>query len=359
MNLTLDEMQRDLAGLAAQIFAGRSKPDRIEQVEASSDGFDRDLWRELADAGLLGVPVPEANGGLGFGSVDLGLVCEELGRVVAPVPLVPTLCAALLIGAHGSPEQRETWLPGVVDGSSVFAIAAPQSVGALHYDGRTLSGTVVGVAWAHVASAVLIPYGDTVFAIDPGGDGVTGERARTTGNEVALTLTLDVVTAETIGGPGSARWLHERWLTALASTQAGVTDGALRLTASYTSAREQFGKPLSTFQSVALRAADAYLDSVAIQSTARQAAWLLDAGEDATLAVLTAAWWAAEGGQHCVHETQHLHGGMGADITYPVHRYFLWGKQIELLVGGASALLAELGAALTDRPDAGDSIVLP
>ena len=130
------------------------------------------------------------------------------------------------------------------------------------------------------------------------------------------------------------------------------------MTAAYTSSREQFGKPLSTFQSVALKAADAYLDTTAIQSAARQAAWSLDAGADATLAVLTAAWWAAEGGQHCVHLTQHLHGGMGADITYPVHRYFLWGKQIELLLGGASALLAELGDVLVSRPEAGDSVVL-
>jgi len=89
-----------------------------------------------------------------------------------------------------------------------------------------------------------------------------------------------------------------------------------------------------------------------------QAAWSLDAGVDAALAVQTAAWWAAEGGQHCVHVTQHLHGGMGADVTYPVHRYFLWGTQIELLVGGGSALLASLGDALADRPDAGDALVL-
>ena len=89
-----------------------------------------------------------------------------------------------------------------------------------------------------------------------------------------------------------------------------------------------------------------------------QAAWAIDNQSDAALEVLTAAWWAAEAGQHCVHLTQHLHGGMGADITYPVHRYFLWGKQIELLLGGASALLAELGDALDRHPYAGDAVVL-
>jgi acyl-CoA dehydrogenase len=359
MNLTLDETQNDLAGLAAQIFAGRGKPEQIEQIEATEDRFDRDLWRELADAGLLGVAVPEAHGGLGFGSVELGLVAEQLGRVVAPIPFLATACAAQLIAAVGSTEQQHRWLPGVIDGSALLAVAAPQSVRSLTRDGDKISGELVGVAWAHVADALLIPWQGSVLLIDPSGDGVTAERGTTTAREVALTMTLDAVVAETVGDAAAADLLHQRWLTALANMQAGVTDGALRLTASYTSTREQFEKPLSTFQSVALKAADAYLDATAIQSAARQAAWLLDAGHDATLAALTAAWWAAEGGQHCVHITQHLHGGMGADITYPVHRYFLWGKQIELMVGGASALLAELGDALADRPDAGDSIVLP
>jgi acyl-CoA dehydrogenase len=358
MNLTLDETQRDLAGLAAQIFAGRGKPEQVEAIEASDEAFDRELWRELAEAGLLGVAVPDAHGGLGFGAVELGLVCEQLGRVVAPIPLVATACAAMLIAESGTAEQQQRWLPGVGDGSTVLAVAPPQSVSRLTVDGDTVSGELVGVAWVHIAGGLLIPHDGRVFLIDPAHSGVTAQRARTTAREVAQTLTLDYVPAETVGDAGAAQWLQQRWLTALANTQAGVTDAAVRMTAAYTSSREQFGKPLSTFQAVALKAADAYLDATAVQSAARQAAWTLDAGNDATLAVLTAAWWAAEAGQHCVHMTQHLHGGMGADVTYPVHRYFLWGKQIELLTGGASALLAELGESLADHPDAGDAVTL-
>jgi len=109
---------------------------------------------------------------------------------------------------------------------------------------------------------------------------------------------------------------------------------------------------------VALKAADGYVDARVIAAAALQAAWALDTGIDAMLPVLTAAWWAAEGGQHCVHITQHLHGGMGADVTYPVHRYFLWGTQTELLLGGGSRLLALLGDALAERSDAGDALVL-
>jgi acyl-CoA dehydrogenase len=163
--------------------------------------------------------------------------------------------------------------------------------------------------------------------------------------------------AQTLGA-GAASWLVARARVALSAVQAGVTDAAVRMTATYTSEREQFGKPLSTFQSVALKAADTYLDATVIRATAFEAAEAIDRGDDAELETLTAAWWAAEAGQHCVHLTQHLHGGMGADVTYPVHRYFLWAKEIELRLGGASALLAELGEALDRRPDLGDVVVL-
>ncbi len=359
----LSETQRDLSGLAADVFGRNGSPEQVTKAEETADGFDPDLWTALGDAGLLGVAMPEAAGGLGFGITELALVCEQLGKVVAPVPLITTALTGMVIAEHGTVEQTARWLPGLADGSVLAAIAPPQSVADLRTDGDppTVSGNLIGVPWAHVATLLLVPYGGRLYLIDPASPAVTAERGITTSRAVALDLQLNGVAAEPLGGDGAAEWLRQRWLTLLAATAAGVTDGAVRLTASYTSAREQFDKPLSTFQGVALKAADAYLDSTAIRAAARQAAWKLDnsgGGSAALLEVLTAAWWAAEAGQHCVHLTQHLHGGMGADITYPVHRYFLWGKQIELLTGGASALLAELGEALVSRPEAGDAVVL-
>jgi alkylation response protein AidB-like acyl-CoA dehydrogenase len=140
----------------------------------------------------------------------------------------------------------------------------------------------------------------------------------------------------------------DRALLGLAALQVGVCEEALRLAAEYTSQRQQFGKPLSAFQGVALKAADAYIDTEAIRVTVLQAAWKLSVGRPATADVLVAKWWASEGGQHAVHVTQHLHGGMGADVDYPVHRYFLWGKQIEDTLGGASATLARLGDVIAE-----------
>lgn len=358
MNSSLTETQRDLIGLAADVFSRRAAVEQVTTAEATPDAFDHELWQELARTGLTGLVVPESDGGLGFGMVELALVCEQLGSAVAPVPLLPTACAALAIDARGSDEQRKSWLAGLADGTVKAAIAPSQSVLDLSLEDGKVTGQVTGVAWAHVADILLIPVGDEVIVVEPSGQEVGAQRGVTTAREIALDLHFSAAPYETLGGPGTAGWLRDRWLVALAATSAGVCDAAVKLTASYTSQREQFEKPLSTFQGVALKAADAYLDVTAIRAAARQAAWALAEGNDATLEVLTAAWWAAEAGQHCVHITQHLHGGMGADITYPVHRYFLWGKQIELLTGGASALLAELGDALEERPEAGDAVVL-
>jgi alkylation response protein AidB-like acyl-CoA dehydrogenase len=135
----------------------------------------------------------------------------------------------------------------------------------------------------------------------------------------------------------------------LCALQVGVCESALTQTAAYLNTRRQFGRPLSTFQGTMLRAADAAIDIEAMRVTWQYAAWLYDTGRDAAASARVAKWQASERGQRAVHATQHLHGGMGADITYPIHRYFLWGKQIELLLGGPSAQLSKLGAAIAER----------
>ena len=259
-------------------------------------------------------------------------------------------------------------LASAVSGEQRYVVVPPPSVNAVVHADR-VTGTLLGVPWAHVADRLLVAIGADVVLLDPTSDGVTVTRGETTARQVSLDVALSDVVVERIGGADAARLLRNCWWALLAAMQAGVTDAAVRLTASYTSGREQFGKPLSTFQGVALQAADAYVDSRAIDAVALQAAWSLDAelsgapdvsdgSVDATLSVLTAAWWASEAGQRCVHLTQHLHGGMGADITYPVHRFFLHGKQNELMCGAASSLLASLGDALAERPLAGDAVHL-
>jgi alkylation response protein AidB-like acyl-CoA dehydrogenase len=348
MEFVLREEQEELRALAAAIFGDSATRERLKRVEATDDRFDRELWQVLGAAGLLGAVVPTELGGKGLGLVELALLCEQHGRYVPFVPLPWTAAAALAIAAHGTADQRARWLPGACRGELVLTAALPASVNVAVEDGH-LSGAVTGAPYAHVAAAILVAVDGSLYAVDPTSPGVALVPAETTALEIAGNLILDGAPGERLGTVGAGTWMWERLAVALAGVQAGVTGAALRMTADYVSTRRQFGRPLSSFQGVALTAADGYIDTAAIWTTVLNAAWRLDRGDDAAAEVLTAAWWAAEGGHRCVRLTQHLHGGVGADVDYPVSRYFLWGKQIELMLGG-SATLARLGDLLAMTP---------
>jgi acyl-CoA dehydrogenase len=301
--------------------------------------------------------------------VETCLVLTQQARVVAPVPLwASVVCGALTIAAAGTEAQRAEWLPAVASGDSVLTAAlaevgvndplrpqvqaTPDGADAV---GRwRLDGFKPSVPAAHVAARVLVPAvtpdGVALFLVDPNGPGVGAERAVTTNREIHSHLTFAGAPAELLGdlddGARTLAAMVDRALLGLCALQLGACEAAIEHAASYTSDRVQFGKPLSAFQGAEIRAADAFIDTEAIRVTLLQAAWKVDVGRDASSDVLVAKWWASEGGQRVVHHVQHLHGGMGADIDYPVHRYFLWGKQIEDTLGGASATLSRLGKRL-------------
>jgi alkylation response protein AidB-like acyl-CoA dehydrogenase len=376
MDFSFTEEQEALRDLARQIFTGRSTVERVVEIErCTDDRLDHDLWHDLAAAQLLGVTIPEAHGGLGFSILELTLVLEQQGRVVAPVPLLACLVlGALPIAEFGSAEQKQRWLPAVADGQ-VFVTGAFAERGANNArrssvratpvtDGWSLSGVKIAVPAAHVASAALVPAetpdGLTVFVVDSAAAGLTRVRHETTARDVQCALELDdvvvgrdAVLGEVGGGAAIAEWTVERADVASAALALGCCEAALELTAQYTSERQQFGRPLSTNQGVAIRAADAYIDIDCMRVTLWQAAWRLGQGLDARDEIAIAKYWSAEGGQRVVHATQHLHGGMGADIDYPVHRYFLWVKQLENSFGSGPQHLARLGrsiaAAATNR----------
>ena len=146
-----------------------------------------------------------------------------------------------------------------------------------------------------------------------------------------------------------AEWIGTRAATALGFIQLGVLSDALRRTAAHTVERKQFGKPVAGFQAVAHRAADAYIDVEALRSTAWQAAWRMSESLPAEAAVASVAWWACEAGHRVGHACQHLHGGAGADLDAPIHRYFLWARQVELCLGGSNRILARFGASLSNQ----------
>jgi alkylation response protein AidB-like acyl-CoA dehydrogenase len=372
MQFELDEDLVAVRDLTEKIFGDRAEVERVREVEAAEGGHDRELWRVLADAGVLGIPLPEEAGGAGMGMLGLITLLEQQGRRVALIPLWAALAtAALPIAQFGTPQQVERWLPGFVDGSVVLTgafdpppgrvvtVTGEREAGSLR-----LSGQLVSVAGAEVAEAVLVPVGlpfgeIAVVLVPTNRPGVTVSPLSVTSRESNAAVDLDGVAVsadEVLPGDGAeiVRWTRRRARVALSAVQLGVCAEALQMTARYTSERVQFGRPLSTNQAVAVRAADAYLDTESIRLTTQRAAWLMDLGqEEAEAASLVAKWWASRGGLRVVHATQHLHGGMGADIDYPIHRYFLWGRQIAFTLGSSDAISAELGNALERGGDIG------
>jgi alkylation response protein AidB-like acyl-CoA dehydrogenase len=369
-----DELQA-ISDLAAQILGDKVTQARLKEIDRGDGGrFAPDVWQALADANLLGIALPEADGGSGFGILEACLVLEQVGRTVAPVPYFATVVlGALPLAEFGSAEQRAAWLPGVVSGETLLTAAlceegayvvpdAPSVSATPTADGWVLDGQKWFVPSADTAARILVPartpHGATIVAlVDPGASGVTLEPLLTTSGLPESALALDrvaVPAADVLGDEASGAdivaWITDRAIVGVCALQAGVCDAALALTATYTSQRKQFDTPIATFQAVAHRAADAYIDTQGVRFTMWQAAWRLAEGHPSADAIDVAKFWAADGGQRMIHAAQHLHGGIGVDTDYPLHRYFRWSKHLELTLGGATEHLRRLGARLAADP---------
>ncbi|HZQ59637.1 MAG TPA: acyl-CoA dehydrogenase family protein [Acidimicrobiales bacterium] len=351
MEFTLTEEQEAVAQVAATIFDDLATPARVKEVERSDDRVDRHLWSALTTAGLVGIAAPEAIGGAGLGMVELALVLEQQGRRVAPVPLLWSALAAMAL-ARSEVAGARALAERAVAGDAVLTCAlgtagapgGPGGASGITLAGGRLSGDALAVPYAHLAERVVLAAGTTLVLADPGD--AAREVAEATDHQLVTHLRFDGAPADVIGGPDAVTWVTQRAFVGIAALQLGVAEEALAQAAAYTSSRFQFGKPLSSFQSTSARAADAYIDIEAMRVTMLQAAWRLDNGLDPGTAVEVAKWWAAEAGERVVQAVQHMHGGLGADVEYPVHRYFLVGKQLADTLGGASAHLAAIGAAL-------------
>ncbi|MFI9627551.1 acyl-CoA dehydrogenase family protein [Streptomyces sp. NPDC052042] len=355
MDFTPTEEQAAAQGLAARIFRDLSTHERLA---AAGTGTDTGLWKELCAAGLTAA-VEE------IGLLGLVLLLEEQGRVTAQVPFAASSVYGLLaIAEHGTDEQRERLLPPLRDGMEAAAGAFP-SRGGIRADGEgRLSGGTACVPWLRDASMVLVADADRrLWIVRTDGPGVVMEPVETTAPWSAARLVLDGAPGERLGGAGAREQVrpyddaraYEKVLAAsriaFAGLQAGVCAGSLALAVAHTNSREQFGRPLSTNQAVLMRAADAHMDTEAIRVTAYEAAWRRDSGLPYAAQALTAAWWASEAGKRVVHAGQHLHGGAGADVEHPVHRHFLWGRQLDAHLGCGSEVLQELGALLASAEE--------
>jgi 3-oxocholest-4-en-26-oyl-CoA dehydrogenase beta subunit len=361
MDFTFTKEQEELRGLARRILGDRVTRERLQEIVLGPDSFDRELWGELGRAHLLGVALPEDVGGSGYGLIELCVLMEEAGRAVAPVPLVSSLAmAALPVAQFGSEELRKELLPSVAAGEAVMSAAITE--GDLHAAGGAFrarrdgdrwrfDGGVSGIPSGDAATRVLVPAsgadGAILALVDPRRDGVSIEpQVSTTGRRRFLVELNDVLVDEddVLGGNDVLSWTVDRALVSIAAMQLGAAERALRITADYVSGREQFGKPLGAFQAVQQRIADCYIDVEALRWTMWRAAWRLAEGLPASGEVAVSKFWAAETGYRVLAAAQHLHGGVGVDVDYPIHRYTLLAKELELWLGGANRHLERLGA---------------
>ncbi|WP_028935386.1 acyl-CoA dehydrogenase family protein [Pseudonocardia spinosispora] len=343
MDFEIDEEAKDVAALAGEILG------REHDADAA--------WTALAKAGLLTLPVPERLGGAGLGVFEVGVLLTEVGRSGLDIAALETLALGVLPIARLGTEAQRTELLGVVTDSAEVLTAAlhepsaplpsrPRSRATRDGDGWRVSGTLVGVRRAREAYRVLVPatldgVGAGVLLVDPRAAGVTLTDTVNSARTPEATVRLADVKADGLLGEdttgATVTELHRFALVGACAIADGVLAGALDLTATHLGEREQFGRPLATFQAVAQQVADVYLASRTLHLASLAASWQLDPYD-----VEVAAYWLTEQVLPALHTCHHLHGGVGVDMSYPLHRHYSQAKDLVRFVGGAAHRLEEL-----------------
>lgn len=372
MDFTLTEAQQDLARLTAEVTGKLVTADKLRELDRNTDAegnatvrFDKELWRNLAETGVLSAALPEAVGGSDFGVLEQTSILRELGKSVAAVPYLPSIVlGAGALARFGSEAQRELAAEAAT-GDTIVTVALTEErnwepakpVTTADQNGSwRLSGVKIAVPYARQASRILVPATVSgvaaVFLVDTADATVHIQDQLVTDRSPEAEVELAGAPAELVGtleqGPEILRWLLEHAWLGLAAQQLGTLERGLELVADYAREREQFNRKIGSFQAVAQRLADAYIDVQAVRLSVQQAAWRLAEGVDATAEIHTAKFWAADAGHRIAHTVVHVHGGVGIDRDHIVNQYFTAAKHNEFALGGASDHLRALGGILAD-----------
>jgi alkylation response protein AidB-like acyl-CoA dehydrogenase len=374
MDFGFTEEQDDLAGLAKRILEDKVTEGVLREADQAEVRFDRGIWSALADAGLLGVSLPAEVGGGGYGLVEQAVVLEQVGRTLAPVPVVPSIVlGASPIATFGTDEQRTRWAAPAAEGRIVLTAALsepgnrdllrPALTATPEGDGFRLDGVKTTVPVGTIADAIVVsaatPDGrPVVVVVEQGATGLTVERQVVTNKDGAAQLTFDgvIVGADgVLAGPDAGadvlRSIVERGTVGWCAQQLGVLGRMLEMTADYTKERKQFDVAIAMFQAVGHRLADAYIDVEGLRLTLWQAVWRLEESLPASTEVEVAKFWAADAAHRVGHACVHVHGGTGIDEDYPVHRYFIAAKAIEFALGSATDQLLAIGRTFAATPE--------
>jgi alkylation response protein AidB-like acyl-CoA dehydrogenase len=324
----LTDDQRDIQRTARELLGSRATPERVRE-HAEAARVDDALWRELAELGWPGIAVAEEHGGQGLGAVELAILCEELGRTVAPVPFLPTVLAATMIEHAGSDDQRARWLPGLASGELTGALADSAEL----VPGGDGADVIVLVA---SGEARLLESAEPLASIDP-----TRPAARVAADGTGEPL------------PGDIAPALDRALVAVAAELVGVSERALEMTVAYVKERKQFGTPVGAYQAVSHRCAQMLLDTERARAAVSFAAWAADAdparlGEAAAMAKAAAS----DAGRDVTAAAIQLHGGIGFTWEADVHWLYKRAQIDAALLGGARTHRARLARIVAGRAEA-------
>jgi alkylation response protein AidB-like acyl-CoA dehydrogenase len=337
MDFGLTDDQREIQRTARELLSERARPERVRE-HAEAGRSDDGLWRELCELGWPGIAVCEQYGGQGLGRVELSILCEELGRTVAPVPFLSCALAATLIDHAGSEAQRQRWLPGLAAGETLGA------VGSAH---EGVAELVIG--GADVAVLVLIENG--AASIASAADATVEPMQSIDPTRSAARVSLEPGAGEALDGdvPGGL----DRCLVAVASELVGVSERALEMTVAYVKERRQFGVPVGAYQAVSHRCAQMLLETEQARSLSAYAAWTADAdpvrlAEAAAMAKAAAS----DAGRDVTASAIQAHGGIGFTWEADVHWLYKRAQLDAALLGGAKHHRARLAAMLGENVSA-------
>lgn len=366
MDFSLTDDQRAIAEMADSVFRDYCTDERLREDDLNGEPFMRSLWQTCIETGLHALAIPEDFGGSGMGITDLHCVLKAQGASLAHVPLWQHQLAAACLATFAGAQHREL-IEQAATGQQLFSLslqglAASRGVGLqlIERDGRlVLQGQANTVDLAGQADHLLLvaetAQGHRLVLLNPRAEGVELIAGTTNhGLAIADLQCNDVLVepAQVLPAPALA-WLEQRALAAVASLQVGVSEEQLRRTVEYVNEREQFGRAIATFQAVQMSMADCHVALEGLRTSLYQLCYRLDSGLPSDSEALATRYLATEAAHLIGHKTQHVHGGIGVDLTYPIHRFLYWSRYLSLTLGGSAATLARLGDWLANNDKLG------
>ena len=366
MDFSLSEDQRAIAEMADGLFRDNCSDEQMRDYDLAAKPFMDDVWQTCIDTGLHALAIPEEFGGSGLGMTELFCVLQAQGASLAQVPVWEHQLAACCL-AEFAAEQHTALIEQAASAESLLAVAVSGLNSSLGIDLQlkksgadfTVHGQVGAVAYAASADRLLVlaqtEEGVRLVLLDPKASGVSLVEGVANNGVAVADVQCDAVSVSSadVLPLAATEWLEQRVIAALASLQLGVSAEQIARTAEYLKEREQFGRAIGTFQAVQMTMADCHIAVEALRSTLYQLLYRLDAGLPSPSEALATQYLSCQAAHLVGHKTQHVHGGVGVDLTYPIHRFLYWSRHLSMVLGSASGSLERLGNWLANNDKLG------